>query len=308
MTIVHASPSFRLPLRERVVSRFAGDTRYLPPRHILNGVDTGELDPKVLLIWKYVVEKMGPKFGYGGATAYWRSKCAKEGLDIPQAYMSAGEGATFGAFKIKSSDQIEDWVKERLRSAGLVSDTHKTAAEWSFEISHMQSMVDDAKERIGKHEKGLAEGNRVKQREKWLAEAKDDLSRADKELEAAKSAVAGLQEVIEKHEDVVAPVVDFEKQFQTMLHSALDDLSRKDVLMKAKSALAKFEAEMSKTKMASSREGNLHGDSEALGKDIGLLLAHAILWVVDRFEALGHWVSDLVSSTKRIDKLLESVS
>jgi hypothetical protein len=78
--------------------------------------------------------------------------------------------------------------------------------------------------------------------------------------------------------------------------------------MKAKSALAKFEAEMSKTKMASSREGNLHGDSEALGKDIGHLLAHAILWVVDRFEALGHWVSDLVSSTKRIDKLLESVS
>jgi hypothetical protein len=287
-------------LRERVASRFIlSDDRYLPPRHILNGVDTGELDPKVLLIWKYVVEKMGPKFGYGGATVYWRNKCIKEGLDVSS--VEKGAGATFGAFKIKTADQIEEWVKERMRSAGLVSDTQKTAEEWQIEISHLQSAVDDAKDRIGKHEKGLAEGSRVNQRVKWLAEAKGDLERAGKDLEAAKKAVEGLETVIVKHEAVQAPAIDFEQTFQNALHLAVNDLSRKDVLTKARAALAKFEAEMSSPKMASTHEAGIM-DSALAG------LEKVWKWVTSAFTRIGEWASDLVSSTKRIDKVIESAS
>ena len=198
----------------RVAQRFMySDDRYRPPRQILMGVDDGLLDPKVLLIWKYTVERLGNKFNYGAGTAYWKNKCKKEGLDIPQQFQQAGQGATFGHFKIKSADEIEEWVKETMRTAGLISDVAKTAEEWKIEISHFQSALDDAKDRISKHEKGLAEGNRVNQRTKWLAEAKKDLENASKELDTANKAIEGLEEAIEQHEDKGAPVISFEKQF-----------------------------------------------------------------------------------------------
>jgi hypothetical protein len=297
-----------LGFRERVASRYlilAKDPRYLPPRHILNGVDSGELDPKVLLIWKYVVEKMGDKFGYAGGTVYWRNKCAKEGIALSAAYMQAGEGAAFGAFKIKSSDQIEDWVKERLRSAGLVNDTHKSAEEWTMEITHLQTMVKDAQDRIEKHQKGLEEGSRVNQRTKWLAEAKSDLEKATKDLEAAQKGVVGLQQVIEKHVDVQAPVIDFEKQFQAALHIAANDLSKREVLAKAKAALAKFEAEMSAPKLASERQAASILDIVEAG--IPASVQKLWNWLKSAFEFIGEWAKDLVSSTKQIEKLLESV-
>jgi uncharacterized protein (DUF342 family) len=158
-------------------------------------------------------------------------------------------------------------------------------------------MVKDAQDRIEKHEKGLAEGTRVKQRTGWLAEAKSDLEKATKDLKAAEEAVKGLQDVIEKHVEVQAPVVDFEKQFQAALHLAANDLSKKEVLAKAKAALAKFEAEMSNPKMASTREAGIIDMAQ-----------RAWNWVVTTFTMLGEWVKDLTSSTNRIEKLLESVS
>jgi len=290
-------------LTHRVALRYLqSDTRYQIPaqyKHILQMVDEGELDPQVLLAWKYVVEKMGPKFSYGGAVKYWQNKCAKMGIDLPA---SPEVRAQYGAFKVKNGDEIEEWVKEYLQSRGLISDVGKTAAEREFEIQHFQRMIDDAKDRIAKHEKGLAEGSRVKQREKWLAQARKDLEKASKDLDKAQEACKDIQETIVKHEKVEAPVIDFEKQFQLLLHQAANDLSKREVLAKAKAALEKFEDEMTNPRLASEKQA-----FDLWDKIKGLWQR---LWdrVLNAFDAVADWADDLLVDRKQLQKLLDSVS
>lgn len=289
-------------LAYRVACRFLeADERFRPPRHVLQGVDAKELDPKVLLIWKYVVEQLGSKFSYGAGIAYWRNKCMKEGLDLPYAYQKAESGATFGAFKIKTGDEIEAWVKERLLSAGLISNVQRTAAEWQLEIEHLQRAVNDAKERIKKHEEGLAKGTRVEQRKEWLTQARKDLEISTKDLEKARAAVEGLQTTVEKHEEIKAPVVDFEKQFQLLLHQASNDLAKREVLAKAKAALARFESEMASPKFAS--------DKQAFDLWDSIKQTWNGLWdaVKTAFKAIAEWAADLSTNTKQIKTLLASV-
>jgi len=288
-----------MSLADRIVARYVlSDDRYRPPKWLVHGVDTGEIPTKGLLVWKYVVESMGPKFGYGGAVVYWRNKCKKEGVDLQPKFLTSGEGAEFGPFKIKTGDQIEDWVRERLRSEGLINDATKTASEWELEITHLERQVVDAQERIAKHRAGLAEGTRVNQRMKWLAEAEGDLSRASKDLDAARAAVSELKTEVVRHVDHKAPCIDFEKQFQAALNLATNDLSKKDVLAQARAALAKFEAEMAGSKMAA--------DKAALGGTLWGLAQRAWNWVVSAFEDIREWVRDLVGDTKRLSKLLDA--
>ena len=285
------------------------DDRYRPPKNIVNGVSTGELPVEVLSIWKYTVNRLskgaGSRTNFGAAVAYWRNKCAKEGIELPAAYLKGGKGSSHGEWKVKTGDDIEVWVKERLESAGLASSTQMTAAEWELEISHLQSGVDDAKDRIAKHEKGLAEGNRVKQRTQWLAEAKRDLEGAGKDLEKARAAVEGLQETIEKHEDVEVASIDFEKQFQLMLNQATNDLSKRDVLQKAMAALYKFEQEMNNPKFASE-------EKQADAADLWKMVQRGWdgLWkrVMSAFAAVEDWASDVLASSKSLDKLIASGS
>lgn len=294
----------------RVAQRFqvVADDRYRPPKNIVNGVSTGELPVEVLGVWKYTINRLdkgaGARTNFGAAVAYWRNKCAKEGIQLPAAYLKGGKGSSHGEWKVKNGDDIEVWVKERLESAGLASSTQMTAAEWELEISHLQSAVDDAKSRIAKHEKGLAAGNRVKQRTQWLAEATRDLESSGKDLEKARAAVEGLQATIEKHEDVEVASIDFEKQFQLMLHQASNDLSKRDVLAQAKAALQKFEDEMSSPKFAS--------DKQADASDLWKMVKRGWdgLWkrVMSAFAAVGDWASDVLASSKRLDKLIASGS
>jgi len=286
----------------RVARRFLeADDRYRIPaqyKHILQMVDEGVLDPKVLLAWKYVVEKMGPKFSYGGAVKYWQNKCKKLGHELP-----AGPDvrAQYGAFQVKSGDEIEDWIKEYLRSQNLINDTQKTAAEWQLEIEHLERTIEDAEERIKKHEDAIARGSKDKRREKWLESARKDLNMAGKEIVKARKAVEELSNTIEKHEEVEAPVIDFEKQFQMLLHQASNDLAKKEVLAQAKRALARFEEEMSNPKIATDKQG----------VDIWNMLVRTWdkLWgaVKKAFSAVADWTSDLMSDTKQLKKLLASV-
>lgn len=294
----------------RVAQRFmvVSDDRFRPPKNIVNGVSTGELPVEVLGIWKYTVNRLskgaGSKTNFGAAVAYWRNKCAKEGIELPGAYLKGGKGSTHGEWKVKRGDEIEVWVRERLESAGLASATQMTAAEWELEISHLQSGVDDAKDRIAKHESGLAEGNKVKQRTAWLLAAQKDLELSGKDLEKARAAVQGLQETIEKHEDVEVASIDFEKQFQLMLHQAANDLSKRDVLAQAKAALEKFEAEMNSPKFAS--------DKQADAADLWNMVKRGWdgLWkrVMSAFAKVEDWAKDVLSSSKSLDKLIASGS
>jgi len=295
-------------LAQRVARRFnftiLSDDRFRPPKWLAEGVEVGEIPTKGLLIWKYVVESIvekTPKISSGdmfkGGVAYWRHKCKKEGIDLLPKHLSGGEGATFGSFKIKTGDDIEDWVKERLRSERLWEEGIKTADEWQLDITHLRRVVEDATGRITLHEKGIAEGSRVKQRIQWMAGAKTDLARAGKDLDAAEKALEAFKVEVVRHEEAKAPAIDFEKQFQSALHAATMDLSKRDVLAQAKAALAKFEAEMAQQpKMA----------ADGIMDAISGLLNRAWNWVVSAFDDLREWVSDLTSSTKRISKLLDA--
>jgi chromosome segregation ATPase len=284
----------------RVARRFLeADARYRPPQWILQMVDAGELPDEALLNWKYVVEKLGSKFNYGGGIAYWRNKCMKQGMDVSEA--AKEKAATFGPFKIKHGDDIDEWVKERLKSAGLVSDVMKTAAEWKLEIEHFERELQDASDRIAKHEKGIEEGSKVKQREKWLAGAQRDFDAAQKELKKAAEAIDGLEDVVEKHEKVVAPVPDFERQFQQLLQQATMDLSKREVLAQAKRALENFESEMMNPKMASSKQAfELWDILKRTWDKLLKAVKHA-------FDVIADWTADLLSDTKQLNKLLESV-
>jgi len=281
------------------------DDRFQPPKNIVNGVSTGELPTEVLMVWKYVVESLGPKFNFAGGMQYWRSKCAKEGISLPAAYLKGGTGSTHGEWKVKSGDQIEEWIKQRLLSEKLISTTQRTASEWQLEINSLLAHAEAAREKIADHEKKLTEGNRVKQRTAWLASAKKDLERCSKDLEKAQAAVEGLQESMDKHEDVKAPVISFEKQFQGMLHEASNDLSKREVLAQAKAALAKFEAEMNTPKFAADNMG-----------DHAVAMWNAIkrgwdgLWkrVLSAFAKIEAWADDLLDDTKKLDKLVASAS
>lgn len=291
-------------ISSRVARRYAflveSDDRYRPPKWLAYGVETGEIPTQGLLVWKYVVEKMGPKFSYGGATVYWRNKCKKEGVDLLPKFQQAGEGAEFGPFKIKTGDQIEDWVKERLRSEHLINDAVKTASEWELEIAHLERMIQEAQERIAKHRAGIEQGSRVQQREKWLAEAESDLDKATKDMDAARAAVGELKETAVRHVDHQAPCVDFENQFQSLLQAATIDLSKREVLAQAKAAIAKFEDQMAATPRMATTE-----KMAILDKMWGMI-QRAWNWVVSAFEDLRDWVRDLVGDTKRLSKLLDA--
>jgi len=285
------------------------DVRFRPPTDMWEGVWKGEKDPKVLLIWKMCVEKIqgdgrtpSDKL-YGAALAYWRNKIKKEGLDLPLPAEAKTIAETkYGPFQIKRGDDIDEWVKACLKSANLINDVTKTAAEWEVGINSLETAVKVAQERIAKHEKGLAEGTRVEQRKKWIAEAQDELENVTKDLDAARKAVTELQTTVIKHEEAKAPVIEFEQSFQLLLAQACNDLSKRDVLARAKAALAQFEASMKSPKMASDKHGLDLWDS------MKALWSKLLNKVTAAFEAVSDWASDLMSTTKRLNKLLDSVS
>lgn len=275
-------------LASNVRTRFArflvqADDRFRPPKTIVNGVKKGEIDVHVLQIWGMVVDKLGTpgqKLNYGGAVKYFQNKCAKMGYPLPPKYIGAGQGATHGVFKIKDGDQIEDWVKERLKSAGLLEDAKKEVQEQKEQVAAVQMTLEDLLKASVKEDK----------------ERQKQLKQAEKDVAAAAQAIEALEKAVEKHEDVDVPVISFEQQFQLLLHQAMNDLSRKEVLAQAKAVLAKFEFEMkAPVRMA--------GVLDQAGKMVGKL------WdkVVAIFSAVRGWADDVQHSADTIDKLFASV-
>jgi len=305
-------------ITHRVASRYIdADSRYRPPKWLVNAVDSGELPTKALLIWKYTVERLGAKFSFPAGVAYWRNKTRKEGIELPEKFLKGGKGAEFGPWKIKTGDQIEDWVKERLKSEGLVSDVARTASEWALEINHLEQAVADAQEKITKHEAGLAKGNRVKQRIKWLETAKSDLNSAAKELTKAKLAVAKLSETAQRHETHKAPTVEFEKQFQFALGMAMKDLEKADIIAAARAAIAKFEGQVEEAVGATVAEAAEPEGEEEIPPTMRTRYMTASfvddLWggvkkvwsvVKGAFGALADWTKDLLGVQKKLDKML----
>jgi len=248
-------------------------------------VDIGEIDAKALQIWSMVVDKLGrpgQRLNYGAATAYFRNKCAKMGVVLPAKYLMSGAGAETGRFRIMDGDQIEDWVKERMKSAGLLENAQQVIEAQKAEVAAVQTTLEDLLR------------DSVKAEPKKRGPQKKKLEEAEKQVAAASEALVALEKAVEQHEDVDAPVISFEQQFQLLLHQAMNDLSRKQVLAQAKAVLAQFEAGMN-VKQA----GVLDSAGEWLEK----------LWgkAMSAFAAVKGWASNLLHSATEINKLFASV-
>ena len=286
------------------------DNRFRPPKWLVNGVDSGDLPDDALLIWKRTVEKFGPKFNFGAGVAYWRNKMRKEGHALDQKYLKGGTGLGFGPWKIKTGDQIEDWVRERLNSEGLINNATRSAAEWQLEISSIASAIEDAQQRITTHEAGLEKGSRVNQRIKWLAQAKKDLETGQKSLDEAEKAVAELAKAAQRHDTHKTPVVAFEKDFQKSLILAAKDLQKKDVLEAARAALARFEAELETAEETPIEEAPPTQRSPMrfeAGAGDWILNALKKAWgiVAGAFQTIREWAGDLKGETKTLNKMLD---
>lgn len=308
-----------------VVRRFLArdvlsDDRFRPPKSVVNAVDEGKLDPHVLLYWKSVVETISQSpsgwkgsASYGAAVAYWRNKCAKNSFPLPKEYLEGlgGEGSA-GPWRIKSGDEIEDWVRQTLLSQGLIATLEKTVAEWNMEIVHLTRELEESQARIEKHQAGLAAAKTDKgiaQKTKWLQEAQKDALKFGKDLLVAQQELTKLVDTALKKSKAESYAIEFEKEFQFLMLVAQKDLDKKAVLESVRKALERFEAGLA-IPDAESPAHDIARYEGPSGKTAGLMdfisgaLQKAWDYLRGAFEYFTDWVSGLVGTTRKIDQLL----
>ncbi len=294
MSLVPATVVRRF-LAKRASFGVLSDDRFRPPASIAKAVDTGKLDAKVLSFWKHVVEAHGDHFNYAVAVKHWRNKCAKMNYALPEEFIKGlgGEGSQ-GDFSAKTGEQVEEWVKEKMKSEGLLSDFGPVAQDWLNQINHFERLVADAQALIEKHMTGIAEGNRVKQRQEWLEIAKKDLEEAQAELDKCRKALHECEEQANRHKTHHAPTVAFEDAFQSMMKAALTALSKDDVIKSVQNALAAFEKGLSQD----TKTAGVLGDFAAK------------LWqkVTGLWSQFKGWVSDLLGLNKQFKSLMDKAN
>lgn len=286
-----------LPLLQKTA---VGSYAFKPPKWMIAAVHNGELPTKVLLIWKYVVEKQGERFKFPAAIAYWRNKCKKEGIQLGKYEKGGGGKGALAKFPIKPGDSIEKWVQQKLASEGLIAEAGKTAAEMEMSISSVQRRIDECKQKIAKHQRGLARGSRVEQRKKWLAKAEQELTQLESELNRAERGIEQVTAAAQRH-DTAVPSVAFEKEFQKLLKSAIKDMSQQDIMAKVLQTMAAFNAELAAAPAAP------HAASVTAGvKDTVLdLLGKAWDKVKSLAKKVSGWISGLFKSAQSLNRLMD---
>lgn len=275
------------------------DDRFRPPASIANAVAEGKMPEEVLNVWKYVATKHSDHFEYNACVVHWRNKCAKMGIALPPEYIEGlgGKGSQ-GAFAAKTGEQVEDWVKETLKSKGLLAEVGNSVHDWLMEINSFERKVAEAQEDIDKHMKGLAEGDRVKQRQKWLEGAQKKFDAAQKELDACKAALKDLQDQMARYDSHKAPTVAFEAEFQLMMQLAAKDFDKKSVLEAVQKAIQRFEQGLDLPEMSDKTAG--------LTDIIPAFLSKAWDFLKSAWAEFTNWVGELVGTTKKLDKLLSA--
>jgi hypothetical protein len=308
-----------LNIVRRFLSRnLLADDRFQPPRGVVSAVEEGKLDAKVLLLWKVCVEKLTEGHPpanrgklYAAATVYWRNKCNANHISLPKEFQEGqmgGEGGA-GRWAITPGDQIEEWVKQRMLSEGLISTTTKTASEWEVEITSLNEYLADAQERIEKHTQGLSKAKSpagVAQKSKWLASAKTEAADFSNQLKKAKDSIRALAEAANKKSDTANWSIEFEKEFQFMMNQALRNLDKKQVLDAVKKATERFENGLD---MPEANWG-AEGAPKAAGvlDSVGSFLEKAWNHMKGAFEMFIDWVENLGKTTKDIEKLLKDAN
>ena len=308
MSLVPATVVSRY-LAKKAAFSFMSDDRFRPPAAIVNAVDSGKLPAEVLNVWKYVVQKQGSHFEYGASIKHWRNKCNKMGgpLTLPEEYMKGlgGEGAE-GAFKVKTGEQIEDWVKECLKSKGLLAEVGNSIHDWELEIGHFRREVSEAQEKVDLHLKGIAEGNRVKQRQAWLETARKALDENQKELDKCEAALAELKATMARYDEHKSPTIEFEKEFQFMMLLLAKDFDQKTVLGAVEKAVNRFKEGLDIPMASPTDDPSKYQGYKAAGILDFLSNALAKAWeaLKGAWAAFTDWLGDLRGDTKKVGDLL----
>ena len=279
----------------------AYDKKYVPPASIVNAVETGALPQEVLNCWKYCAEALGERFEYNACIVYWRNKCAKMNITLPKEYVEGlgGKGAQ-GRWAGKPGDDVEVWVKETIKSQGVLDDLGRSILDWKQWAMHYEEKVEEAQALVDKHLKGIEEGNRVKQRTTWLEKARKDLAEQSSDLEKARKAMKDLEEAANKYPETKCPTIEFEKEFQFMVLLALKEFDKTDVLKAVQTAIERVEQGIEIPGAMTPEEGTIGykqaGLFDALGK--------AWDYLSDKFHTFVNWVEGLMGLTKKIDKMM----
>lgn len=294
---------------EAVVRRFlaktlqAEDERFRPPREIVNAVDAGELPVEALNVWKAVVEKQtegARPLDVGAAYAYWRNKCLKNGIALPPGLQKGGEGATHGPWKIKTGDEIEEWVKQTLRSKGLLNEVGKSVHDWQMEITHLERMVAEAQTKIEGRLRGSGPGAKTP-----LEKSQAELTKYSKELATAKGELIRLQEEAARYEKAKNCAIEFEKEFQFMMLLAAKDLDKASVLESVKKAIARFEQGLEIPDAQSPSHDVDRYRQAGLWDSVSDAAKKAWAWLASTFGALIEWFQDLGADTDKLANLLD---
>jgi hypothetical protein len=279
------------------------DVRFQPPKWLVAAVDSGELTVETLNVWKYVAGELGNHFAYGAATKYWRNKCLKMGYMVPEKFIEGGggEGAQ-GPWRVKSGDQIEEWVKATLKSKGFLSDVGNSVHDWQMEIGSIERELSEAQGRVDKHLSAMASGKVDARRRKWLDGAQSDLAKFSKQLAEANKAMTDLIATTARYEQHKSPTLEFEKEFQFMLLLAGKDFDKKQILSAVETAIDRFEKGLEMPEAAPSDDPSKYQGY----KSAGLLdfLNKAWTFLKNAWTVFTDWIGDLVGTTKKIDDML----
>lgn len=313
------------PVTLNIVRRFLArdmlaDDRFQPPLPLVNAVDTGVLDTKCLLLWKVCADNLlsglhgkppaNRQDFFRACTEYFRNKCAKENVALPKEFatkgMFGGPGSE-GKWSRRPGDQVEDWVKQRLLSEGLISSLGKSAAEWEIDIRSLTDYVKDAQSKIDKHTEGMAHAKSpagVAQRKKWLEGAMRDFDEFSKQRAKAEAGLKAVVEAANKGRDVENYSIEFEKEFQFMMNQALRELDKKHILDSVKKAMERFENGLAMPEANWGPEGA--PKTAGLLDEVGAVLTKAWNHLKGAFEMFIDWAAGLDKDAKDIEDLIKS--
>jgi len=313
--LAYEKPELRdelLPLIHEARISGPPDSRFRPPRGIAAAVHDGKLPPECLLAWKMVVEKLGDHFDYGGATAYWRNKCQKGrpqgfGITLPEEFIEGmgGKGVAkqMSLAGIKNGDQIEEWVKAKMKSEGLITAVGRSALEAEIMIGSLEGKIEEAEALVAKHAKEVEAGRGGERRKKWLAGAEKKLKALQKEVKSVQDSVQAVTAAAARHESHTEPTITFEEKFQTLLREALRELSHQEVLTKVLAGINDFNAAMAQMEHV---ESVAEGARVAFGwSDLTRMLSGAWRAIQSAAASVASWVRSLNSTTKDLNKLLD---
>lgn len=302
-------------IAEDVARRFLArsvlsDAAFQPPKEIVNAVDSGQLPPEALNVWKAVVrekEKGSRPVGYDAFRVYWANKCKANGIALPAEFdyssskpVGGGQGASQGSWKIKTGDEIEEWVKQTLKSKGLMVEVGKSCHDWQMEIVHLERMIRETNEKIEGRLRGSGKGARTP-----LERSQAELADFSKQLTEAKSELERLSKEVARYPQAKNYSIEFEKEFQFMMLVAAKDLDKKDVLASVKKAIERFEQGLAIPDAQSPAHDVDRYKNAGILDAIGGALSKAWNWLTSTFKSLIEWFKDLGQDTNKIQSMLD---